>query len=795
MKYPFLFYLFFFLASCQNDVGHSKETYQLKEKIGHDSQHLIGLASPIQLKPNTIEIILADYFLYPEKIDSVYGTGVLYDFDKERGTLKLTADEETQDLNILEVYIQGKAFHILMKNNQLEETVFELKDQDFKKVSVKGQMTNWQAKACKLDPKDKIWKLNLPLGAGQYQYLFIVDGKEILDPENQVKVGNGFGGFNSLETIDGPDLDFVPKLYGISSSEQKIIFGYDHRPIEVIALWENYRVTHRFIDNARIEVDVPTDALEMDRSFLRVYAYNSEGIGKDLLIPLSKGRPVLDAKELTRYDKESQVMYFALVDRFFNGSEDNDQPVQNHKLVEKTNYQGGDLQGIAQKIEAGYFEDLGVNSLWISPISENPSKAFQEYPEPKRWFSGYHGYWPISSTKIDARLGGEQGLKSLTEMAKKKKTNILLDFVCNHVHQDHPLYANDPKVATDLVLENGKKNIRIWDDQRLTTWFDEFLPTLDLENEAVANIQIDSALFWLKNYGIDGFRHDATKHIPVSFWRELTRRIKKEVVLERNTPVYQIGETYGSHDLINEYIGSGLLDAQFDFNLYFDTREALLKPEVPMTRLAEIVEASLAAYGEHHTMGNMTGNHDQPRYIAYASGAIKWDENAVEAGWNRKIGVPDPSGYKKLSSMSALMMFLPGVPVIFYGDEIGISGGGDPDNRRMMRFENLTENEEEVKANLIKMGSLRRSEMSLNYGETKVLFSDENVLVLSRTYFDQITIFGINKSSASRKIDFQLPRNYLSASFQNHFQSTFEKKQLSIEMEIPAFGFEVLSKR
>jgi len=108
--------------------------------------------------------------------------------------------------------------------------------------------------------------------------------------------------------------------------------------------------------------------------------------------------------------------------------------------------------------------------------------------------------------------------------------NIIVDYVANHVHENHPVYQQHKDWATPLYLPDGRMNTELWDEERLTTWFDTFLPTLDLENPVVAEAMTDSALFWLHNYDIDGFRHDATKHIPESFWRMLTLKAKNRIL-------------------------------------------------------------------------------------------------------------------------------------------------------------------------------------------------------------------------------------------------------------------------
>ena len=212
----------------------------------------------------------------------------------------------------------------------------------------------------------------------------------------------------------------------------------------------------------------------------------------------------------------------------------------------------------------------------MSPLVQNPMTAYQEYPAPHRYYSGYHGYWPVHLTQVDTHFGTSNELKTLVNKAHDNNMNVLLDFVSNHVHQESEIWQKHPEWFSPLELPDHRKNIRLWDEQRLTTWFDTFLPSIDHEQIPVSNMLIDTALYWLNTYQLDGFRHDAVKHIHNIFWQMLTKRLKKEVILPQKRNLYQIGETFGSRELIGSYISTGQLDAQFDFNLYFDARAVLL---------------------------------------------------------------------------------------------------------------------------------------------------------------------------------------------------------------------------
>jgi glycosidase len=191
-------------------------------------------------------------------------------------------------------------------------------------------------------------------------------------------------------------------------------------------------------------------------------------------------------------------------------------------------------------------------------------------------------------------------------------------------------------------------------------------------------------------------------------------------------------------------------------------------------------------------MGNITGNHDIPRFISYAGGALNFNEDAKEAGWNRDIEVEDTTGYYRLAMLTAFNMTVPGVPVIYYGDEIGMPGAGDPDNRRMMRFEDLPEHEAWVKAKTRKLVHLRRSRMSLMYGDYELLHAEKDLLLYKRTYFGEQTLVAFNKNSKQKQLT--LPSSGEEArEWKAQFGHQLKEKQGGLYLELPAYTFEVLT--
>ena len=628
-------------SGCSNneDVPVSKEI------------QMIGLAAPVRLQVDSTILELKDYFLDPRKIDSVKMNGSLGFYISKDSTKLIIVPGRTiiPVLSTMTVWVKGYSYSFLLERSPKiwQRITFNPKKEPYKKVQIAGEMNNWNPARTFLIFKDSIWQTDLLLNPGKYQYQLVVDGKWMLDPMNPETVDNNIGGYNSLLHAGSVSPSGLPFLFTNKAEDNKISIGIKNKVNEFFVFWQNWLLPEKFwkADSTGLTIMIPRKARQFDRSFIRVWAYNQSGCSNQLLIPLNKGKVLQEPSEITRSDKEAMIIYFLMVDRFFNGDTKNDAPLKDKDVDQKLNFQGGDLKGIHDKIDDGYFSDLGINTLWISPITQNPLDAWAEYPPPHRKFSGYHGYWPVTLSTVDTRFGTGDELRKLVNEAHEKNLNVLLDYVSNHVHQESDIYKNHPEWATPLILPDKRKNIRLWDEQRLTTWFDEFLPTLDLSKPDVYNLMSDSALFWIKEYKLDGFRHDATKHIPEIYWRTLSRKIIDQVVIPENRPVFQIGETYGSRDLIRSYIDPGMLDAQFDFDLYFNARTIFAKDNASFKDLNYELQESFNYYGEHSLMGNITGNQDQSRFISLASGAIKFGEDDREAGWKREIVVKDTAGY------------------------------------------------------------------------------------------------------------------------------------------------------
>jgi glycosidase len=761
-------------------------SYQKSGTDYTDRNIIIGLASPISITGDSTFVNLEDYVIDLARIDSVSVPAPLtHTLD---GKYLTVVGSLTSHLDNITVWSKGQAYTIPVQKASRTKVTLTFAG-PATEVKTKGEFNAWNADQNVFEKKEGLFETTLWLSPGRYQYVLVVDGKERLDPSNKDSVDNGLGGWNSLLTLPQPNESKLPVLSTYQSTNTTVSLTLSNPARQVQVYWENFLVQEVDKTDGRITLTIPAAASQKKRSFIRVWAANEEGISNDVLIPLENGKVLDRPAQLSRSDKEAQVLYFMMVDRFNNAITANDEKVPDKSIHPKANYYGGDLAGIRAKINEGYFDSLGINTLWLSPITQNPKGAYGKYPTPPTTFSGYHGYWPTSLKQIDYRYGTADELRELIQTAHEHHINVILDYVAHHVHKEHPLFQQKPEWFTSLYLPDGSLNTERWDDHRLTTWFDVFLPTLDLRKPEVVGPMTDSAMYWLENYELDGFRHDASKHIDLLFWRELTKKIKSQVVLGKQRSLYQIGETYGSRELVNSYVNSGMLDGQFDFNLYDDAVATFARHEVDFSRVVNSLKESLTYFGDHHQMGNVTGNQDRARFISYADGSVRFDEDAKRAGWTRTISVKDTSAYRKLQMLTAFMMAIPGVPVIYYGDEIGDPGGNDPDNRRMMRFDKLTAHELRTRSVTQQLVYLRRNNLALLYGDCSILSQTGKQLVLKRKYFDNEVIVLFNKSNAPTT----LAAGKVADTAQSHFGSATRLEESGLKVTLNPYSFEIIT--
>ena len=750
---------------------------------------------PIQLGVGETRIILGDFFpnvkILKAEIEPKSGYSIV---KKSQDTIFIAANTPNSNpITLLNVTIKSldlatRTYSIPIKKNTKRLLKFKFPDSRrfYKTVAIKGTFNSWNPQNSQLKFENGFWTGDVWASEGIHQYVFVCDvNKEFRDPYNPDSVSNGMGSFNSKISIVSKSISLKTlmmneginrKIYletnilkGATPDKLKnvrVIGLYNDKSIAKIIFNKKLDPKTKLIETCIIEIELPNEAMVDKIGFLRSWVYLSgeNSLSNDILVPFVNGKKVEQASQLSFKDPRTLIIYNPMIDRFKDGNVGNNKPLNRSDVNQKVDFWGGDIQGITQKIEDGYFKKMNINTLWVSPVVKNPEGPWGQWNIPNTKFSGYHGYWPISSTETDSRFCTKNELENFIRTAEKNGMNVLLDYVAHHIHQEHPLFKSHPDWYTSLYLPDGSKNTERWDEYRLTTWFDDFMPTFNFFKPEVVEAMTDSAVWWMQHYPIYGFRHDATKHIPEIFWRTLTKKMKTKVLIPQNRPSYQIGETYGSPELIGSYIGSDLLDAQFDFNLYDAAVATFKQPNTSCKNLVDIINDSKKNYGSHHTMGNITGNQDRPRFVSLADGSLKDGENYKQVGWDRNIQVSDEKAYQRLQNLIALMVAIPGVPVIYYGDELGFAGANDPDCRRMMRF--VDEKTDSVSPleklhfdKISKLLAMRKTEICLQYGDCEVSSLSDNLMKVERNYFGKKIVFIFNTSNKAVNLDSELLRS------------------------------------
>jgi glycosidase len=356
------------------------------------------------------------------------------------------------------------------------------------------------------------------------------------------------------------------------------------------------------------------------------------------------------------------VVYLIMPDRFADGDPANDRPADSIGRYDRGNpmaYHGGDLRGIREHL--GYLHDLGVNTLWLTPVWKNTD-------------SDYHGYHVVDFYALDDHMGSMSEYQALVADAHRQGMKVLIDYVVNHTGPHHP-WANDPPTPTwfhgspahhlePAYTFTGLVDPHASPGEYLNTldgWFAGKLPDLNPDDPALALYLAQNAMWWTEIAQLDGFRLDTFPYSTRQFWSGWHERLR-QVYPQINA----VGEVADGDSTITSFFEGGRkqfdgvdsgLATVFDFPLRDALRDVVIKG-APMEKVVEVLRHD-ALYPHPETLVTFIGNHDQERFLS-------------EKG----------SSPAKLKAACALLLTLRGIPQIYSGDEIAMPGGNDPDNRR-----------------------------------------------------------------------------------------------------------------
>ncbi|MEO7093137.1 MAG: alpha-amylase family glycosyl hydrolase, partial [Polyangiales bacterium] len=466
------------------------------------------------------------------------------------------------------------------------------------------------------------------------------------------------------------------------------------------------------------------------------------------------------------YDWRDAVIYFVFVDRFFNGDTSNDgAPISGVPAAGA--YQGGDWKGVTQKIDEGYFSDLGVNTLWITvPVMNADTVAGLGVGGDTHLYSAYHGYWPYDVDKPEPRFGTKAELKALVDAAHAKKLRVLFDYAMVHVHKDSPTYAAHPGWFWPSTASGGGSCICgsgacPWDTAGDRCWFTDYLPHWNYTVKDARDYSVNNAVQWIKDTGADGFRLDAIKHVDGSWLTQLRTQIQADVASKGTPPqrFYMVGETYdfGNRDFIKSFVDPKTkLDGQFDFPLRLHLVQSILMRTKGMSDLSSFMDGNDGFYGSDAIMSTFVGNHDLPRSIHIGDDTPLWGDpysDGKDRSWSGAPGLPAKrSPFERLANAFAVLFTNQGAPLVYYGDEIGLPGAGDPDNRRMMTWGTPTADQTFLKDRVKALLAIRAAHPALRRGKRTTINVDNDTWVYSMSTTGDTVYVAINRGDSDKSI-------------------------------------------
>jgi len=463
----------------------------------------------------------------------------------------------------------------------------------------------------------------------------------------------------------------------------------------------------------------------------------------------------------------NDVLYLIMPDRFANGDPTNDEPVEfpgSHDRSKPRAWHGGDLRGVQDHL--AYLKDLGVTTVWLTPIVKNG--ATQDY----------HGYGAVDLYAVDPHLGTLEDYQDLVAAAHRLHMKVFFDVVPNHVGPLHPWVSNPPTpdwfhgtandhltsaspLKPDFYGQSSKKDVTndlfesLQDPHtppamraNLTNgWFFGVLPDLNTENPFVAEYLIQNSIWWAECSGLDGFRIDTFPYVSRKFWAEWHSGLRKYY-----SRLSTIGEVFHPDPTVTSFFVGGRkgwdgIDTQlttvFDFPTFFTLRDVLLK-QAPAGKIANILRQD-SLYPHPDFLVPFFANHDVPRFASMPGSSLA-----------------------KVKLAFGLTLTLRGIPELYYGDEIAMAGGNDPDNRRdfpggwredeknAFTSEGRTPEQQDVFAYVQKLLRLRREHEALRSGQLWHLSSDDTSYVFLRETEEERLVIAFHNGTQPRELNIPL---------------------------------------
>lgn len=423
------------------------------------------------------------------------------------------------------------------------------------------------------------------------------------------------------------------------------------------------------------------------------------------------------------FDWDESVVYFMVTDRFFDGNESNNTASGADTYGDNPGlYHGGDFAGVTTKLD--YLQDLGVNTIWITPIVENVKgvAVTDEGKEDVPYNAAYHGYWASDFTKLNPTLGTTEEFETMISEAHKRGMRIMVDIVVNHAG-----YGTESTFA-DMLRDKSvsEGDIKSWQSG---------LPDFATENADVRAKLVEWQTSWMRNYGVDYFRVDTVKHVDSTTWAAL-----KNSTTEVNPSFKMIGEYYGAGYASNgSTLGSGQMDADLDFD-FNDQATSFVSGNI--SSVEKFLSARNSALNNAYMTGQFLSSHDEDGFKASLMNGKQYTEDEATSA---------------ALVAATLQLTAKGIPVIYYGEEVGLSGLNNypyQTNRYDMDFSKATKDNVTYQhyKNLL---SIRNAytDVFARGSRTVVASSDEECYdVVSRSYGGTTLYVGMNIKDTAKEV-------------------------------------------
>lgn len=496
--------------------------------------------------------------------------------------------------------------------------------------------------------------------SGEYTYYYIVNGKDVLDAFN-----------TNSKKVDGKDVSyFTYKTFddlGIKASLSNSKMSYNENNVLSVEFdgADKDAITKAEVSSITADVSaLGLDTLSIEPKLMKgtISVTDKTALGTknipvvvtDIYGNIYKTSTQVEVTKnnSSSFDWDEAVIYMTCTDRFYDGNTSNDKAYNTTDVFDKKgslSYHGGDFAGLEQKLD--YLENLGVNTIWITPIVENSDTKTddngKEIPS-----TGYHGYWASDFTNLNPHLGTEAEFKSLINAVHARGMKLMVDVVLNHAG-----YGTEDHFNSILKDTNGNTVKMLRDDSNTVTGDDVYdalskLPDFVTENEDVMNQLVEWQTDWVKKYDIDYYRVDTVKHVNSETWAAF-----KNALTEADAEFKMIGEYSGAgYGNTAGELGTGRMDSLLDFD-YNDQAVNFVSGNVEGTE--SFLESRNASINNTATLGAFLSSHDEDSLV---------DKLMKEKGMNEEQAL------NAAKVAAALQLTSKGQMVIYYGEELGQHG-------------------------------------------------------------------------------------------------------------------------